>query len=636
MRWLKELDFFRKVPQEHCEGARESPVVTVVNGATFFFVCLLAFNELSAYLTPVSLQRFDIDRSETAINEGIPKKMRVMLNITVRDFPCIDLSLDYQDVMGTRAVDVKNTVLKQRLHPNGSAVGEASKNDPKNAIAGGPANPSVSRNITGNSTCGHCYGARPDDECCNTCSDVLTAYRIKRWALPRIEDIEQCKSDGNGKSAYQPPQIIRLRDYSADEYLPKFSTFDSEAPKGEPRLATPFKLNLTFQPLPAFRNFSWGGGHLFEPIDLKNWSFKSNRFFESSLDDYDNFDDYSSSKARDKSNKAWPDCILRNSVIHGYDIGEALMVDLTAYNASSGCFNNDCKKTDKFNCNSMDVCAEVCAAVDGCNWWTHGPEDGKKKCWIRTGKHSREKRFGFNSGATQCKPGSNATNTSGTNESATLGRRLMFDDDDDWDIWGSRGRSSSYLPIFDYDTRENRQRKEQSGESCQIHGYFDTNKVPGNFHIGTHGFATPSYFSYLDEPSPKLKNMQHVIHRLAFVEIHENASLTPKQPLDGFDSPKAFTFQYYITITPATVQERGRFDRHGYQFRSGSYVTNELIGPAVFFRLDIDPIRVTYFMKEKRLSSFLVSLCAVLGGCISLSSMLVRMLESALRASHAE
>eukprot|EP00971_Amphidinium_carterae_P119336 2363717-Amphidinium_carterae.1 len=39
---------------------------------------------------------------------------------------------------------------------------------------------------------------------------------------------------------------------------------------------------------------------------------------------------------------------------------------------------------------------------------------------------------------------------------------------------------------------------------------------------------------------------------------------------------------------------------HGYQYKSASYVTNELIGPAVFFRIDIDPIRATYYTEERR------------------------------------
>eukprot|EP00415_Alexandrium_ostenfeldii_P001377 UN1377 len=184
------------------------------------------------------------------------------------------------------------------------------------------------------------------------------------------------------------------------------------------------------------------------------------------------------------------------------------------------------------------------------------------------------------------------------------------------------------MPVFGMDYREQDRRREQRGESCRIHGYFDTNKVPGNFHIGTHGSTSPSYITYFDEPAPATQNMRHTIDSLGFVETTSGELLNATQPLDGFESPKAFTFQYYLTITPAT-DSRGSADRHGYQFRAGSFVTNELIGPAVFFRVDIDPIRVTYYTEVVRWSRFLVSICAIVGGCIAVVSMLAQFMESA-------
>jgi len=211
--------------------------------------------------------------------------------------------------------------------------------------------------------------------------------------------------------------------------------------------------------------------------------------------------------------------------------------------------------------------------------------------------------------------------------------------DDDFEPFGrpySMSLGSSYhMPMFGMgtapETEHDKMRKEQQGESCQIAGYFDTNKVPGNFHFGTHGTSAPSYLSWNSKPMDSPQNMQHTIHHLAFTEVEDGGKLiNATQPLDGFDSPKAFTFQYYIMVTPATVEAPGKAPLHGYQFTAGSFVTNELIGPAVFFRLDIDPIRVTYFTEEKRWSRFLVNLCAVVGGCIAVGSMLSGLVENAV------
>lgn len=182
--------------------------------------------------------------------------------------------------------------------------------------------------------------------------------------------------------------------------------------------------------------------------------------------------------------------------------------------------------------------------------------------------------------------------------------------------------------MFGRSNAESEMRNQQKGESCRIHGYFDVNRVPGNFHIGTHGTSAPSYLSFYDEPSPPQQNMQHTINSLSFVDVSQGQLLNDTQPLDKFESPRAFTFQYYLTISPATDRRKDGTALHGYQFRASSFVTNELIGPAVFFRMEMDPIRVTYYTEEVRFSKFIVSVCAVVGGCIAIFSMLEQSLET--------
>ncbi|VEU43717.1 unnamed protein product [Pseudo-nitzschia multistriata] len=44
-------------------------------------------------------------------------------------------------------------------------------------------------------SCGSCYGAADEDECCNTCDDVKRAYKLKGWHLENINDIDQCKHE---------------------------------------------------------------------------------------------------------------------------------------------------------------------------------------------------------------------------------------------------------------------------------------------------------------------------------------------------------------------------------------------------------------------------------------------------------
>jgi len=635
LRLVKECDLFRKLPPEHREAeAAESAPQVLLRLVSFLLIAALAVSETWSFLTPARKQTFDLDMAST-YHAGEPRKMRVMLDVTIHDFPCIDVSLDYQDVMGTRAVDVRDTVFKQRLSKNGTEIGRAKKNDPKPMQKQGSANPSISGNNTGNSTCGTCYGALPDGECCNTCSDVLYAYRIKRWALPRIESIEQCKHDGTAKSAYQPPQIIRLDDYSADDFLPKFSKLGSMGTSGsEARITTPFRLNFSFEPLRPL-NFSALGGRPGRAFETLRLNFSKGSTFDDLYDYEDDDDDdmwFPAKKDQKEKAKSWPDCVKRNVIVHGYDIGEALMVDLTPFGAKAGCWKNNCTHTDKYECTGYASCAKMCNEVEACKWWTWGPEDGINKCWIRTGRHGREKRYGFSAGAKSCAPNAtNATSGDGDEGEPVKPRRLAGLPLDDLDFgrpFTMNFGPSLHMPVFGMDSRESEMRREQRGESCRIHGYFDTNKVPGNFHIGTHGSMAPSYLSFWDEPAPPTQNMRHTINSLGFIEVSHGALLNKTQPLDGFESPKAFTFQYYVTISPATVLGQDGSAADGYQFRAGSFVTNELIGPAVFFRMDIDPIRATYSMEGQRWSKFMVNLCAVVGGCIALTSMLSQLLET--------
>eukprot|EP00747_Dinoflagellata_sp_TGD_P181758 gnl/TRDRNA2_/TRDRNA2_35695_c0_seq1.p1 gnl/TRDRNA2_/TRDRNA2_35695_c0~~gnl/TRDRNA2_/TRDRNA2_35695_c0_seq1.p1 ORF type:complete len:659 (+),score=104.32 gnl/TRDRNA2_/TRDRNA2_35695_c0_seq1:120-2096(+) len=650
LRLIRECDLFRKLPQEHQKGHQEEKIddriAIGLRIVTFLMIGLLSIYETADFMTVSSKQRFDIDMSETTA-PGSQKKMRVRFNITVHDFECGGLSLDYQDVMGTRAVDVKTTVFKRRMHKNGTEVDvEHEANDPKSATTEGKSNAGANNRASGNSTCGSCYGALPDGECCNSCSDVLYAYRLKRWALPRIESIEQCKTDGDGKPRYQPPQIIRLDEYSYDDYLPKYTKISSMQPQHA--AATPFRLNLTFEPL-NLTTGTYGGQSKFSPFKL---NFTSNPFGQDNYDDYDDFgyddlDDFAfdrdGRKRRNETAKPWPDCILRNVIIHGYDIGEALMVDMRKYGAKEGCWNSDCSETDKFSCDSIEKCAEVCEKIHACRWWTHGDEDGLKKCWIRTARHGRGKRLGFSSGPRSCHANasnfsnatsavSNASAASKSEAGAPEARRMSsFADDDDFYYSRPPGSSfGSYMPVFGWDSRDRPAKREPKDESCQIYGYFDTNKVQGNFHIGTHGIASPSYLSYFDEERQSNRNMVHTIHSLVFLDIETNDTLNDTQPLDGFESPKAFTFQYYLMVTPGTMIDRLGRRKDGYQFKAGSYVTNELIGPAVFFRLDLDPIRVTYYYEEVRWSKYLLNICAVVGGCVALCSMISQLFETAV------
>merc|ERR1719238_153708 len=68
--------------------------------------------------------------------------------------------------------------------------------------------------------CGDCFGAGGPGQCCDTCADVMYAYRAKRWAAPRPEQIPQCANMTASDPArlYQPPQIIHTTMYNMSQF----------------------------------------------------------------------------------------------------------------------------------------------------------------------------------------------------------------------------------------------------------------------------------------------------------------------------------------------------------------------------------------------------------------------------------
>mmetsp|Transcript_26292 Transcript_26292/g.81973 ORF Transcript_26292/g.81973 Transcript_26292/m.81973 type:complete len:251 (+) Transcript_26292:37-789(+) len=98
----------------------------------------------------------------------------------------------------------------------------------------------------------------------------------------------------------------------------------------------------------------------------------------------------------------YPDCVERQVVLR-HAGAHAIFVDLSSF-GTSGCWQNDCKNTDKFNAVDQGICARACAAVDQCTHWTFGEQEGATKCFFRKSDGGREEADGWSSAPTSCSP----------------------------------------------------------------------------------------------------------------------------------------------------------------------------------------------------------------------------------------
>jgi hypothetical protein len=87
----------------------------------------------------------------------------------------------------------------------------------------------------------------------------------------------------------------------------------------------------------------------------------------------------------------WPGCQEPNTILRGSKNGNwALHSDVTVHGKTSGCFENNCKATDKFDCATIEECATTCYQVPECTHYSFGNEAGVKKCWLRKGDGGKE------------------------------------------------------------------------------------------------------------------------------------------------------------------------------------------------------------------------------------------------------
>merc|ERR1712176_691687 len=100
--------------------------------------------------------------------------------------------------------------------------------------------------------------------------------------------------------------------------------------------------------------------------------------------------------------KPFPDCIQQNIVLR-HAGAHAIFVDLSD-TGSAGCWQNDCKNTDKFNADDRGICARTCSAVEECTHWSFGEQEGTTKCFFRKSDAGRETADGWLSAAKSCAP----------------------------------------------------------------------------------------------------------------------------------------------------------------------------------------------------------------------------------------
>ncbi|KAI8328229.1 endoplasmic reticulum vesicle transporter-domain-containing protein [Chlamydoabsidia padenii] len=178
---LKRLDAYAKTLDDFRIRTTTGAVVTLISTVIIGFLVMI---EVWSYLTPVL-------KPEIVVDGGKMEKLPINFDITFPNLPCHLLSLDVMDESGQHISNYEHDVFKVRLDEDGKEI-EAEK---PSVLS----NPNVAGDLAihqeDTNYCGPCYGAAPDNECCNTCEQVKQAYAKVSWAF-KPNEIEQCIKEG--------------------------------------------------------------------------------------------------------------------------------------------------------------------------------------------------------------------------------------------------------------------------------------------------------------------------------------------------------------------------------------------------------------------------------------------------------
>jgi len=210
--------------------------------------------------------------------------------------------------------------------------------------------------------------------------------------------------------------------------------------------------------------------------------------------------------------------------------------------------------------------------------------------------------------------------------------------------------------------------KEQANEGCNIAGKVRVNKVVGNIHLSPgRSFRTAAQNIY--DLVPYLRDdknrhdFSHDIHEFGFESDQERNKQRAAEfkrrvgvegnPLDGKagrTSKQQYMFQYFLKVVStqfnmldgrvfktnqysATHFERDLTKGQQEDNKEGVHVAHGNTGiPGAFFNYDISPILIVHTETRQSFAHFLTSTCAIVGGVLTVASLIDSLLFATTRA----
>ncbi|KAI0246080.1 endoplasmic reticulum vesicle transporter-domain-containing protein [Lactifluus subvellereus] len=160
------------------------------------------------------------------------------------------------------------------------------------------------------------------------------------------------------------------------------------------------------------------------------------------------------------------------------------------------------------------------------------------------------------------------------------------------------------------------------GSACRIYGSLTVKRVNANLHITTlgHGYSSPVHVDH------SLMNLSHVITEFSFGKHFPEIT----QPLDNsFEIARHnfLAYQYFLRVVPTTYIAPRSEPLHTNQYSVTHYeqkVAHHTGVPGIFFKFDIEPVRLSIIQRTTTLGQFFIRWVGVVGGVFVCASWALR------------
>ncbi|OHT06826.1 hypothetical protein TRFO_25070 [Tritrichomonas foetus] len=164
---------------------------------TLSAMTVLFLHEFVRFVKPRIFEEIIVDTSRV----GLQRTMGINFNLTVFS-PCNHFYINAWDSEGNQQIGHRHEIQRQRVDENGLLIGEKEWLNVKRRELKGREKKKINPKSNSNTKeeksdfCGSCYGAAPRGSCCNTCDDVISAFKSKGWGLDGLDRWQQCIDEG--------------------------------------------------------------------------------------------------------------------------------------------------------------------------------------------------------------------------------------------------------------------------------------------------------------------------------------------------------------------------------------------------------------------------------------------------------